>query len=124
MTPELELWFKRWNLPPDAIADFRRIFGVATDPHYNKNAAGEAAVQQNVRLEISRCGGRVWRNNTGVARDVSGRTIRYGLCNDSEKLNRQIKSSDLIGITPVSFHRKQSCGDGQFDGSGSVWERS
>ena len=54
MTPELELWFKRWNLPPDAIADFRRIFGVHTDPHPNQRATGEAAVQQNVRLEISR----------------------------------------------------------------------
>ncbi len=27
--------------------------------------------------------------------------MRYGLCNDTEKLNKAIKSSDAIGIKPV-----------------------
>ena len=42
----------------------------------------------------------LYRNNTGAARDETGRLIRYGLANDSAAMSRSIKSSDLIGITP------------------------
>ena len=33
--------------------------------------------------------------------DQNGRSIRYGLANDSKKVNKVLKSADLIGITPV-----------------------
>jgi hypothetical protein len=61
----------------------------------------EAAVQQEIRLESARRGWRLWRNNNGACMDQQGRLIRYGLGNDSAKMNAEIKSSDLIGITPV-----------------------
>ena len=61
----------------------------------------ETAVQQRVMLEWASQGGQVWRNNVGVAIDLTGRHIRYGLANISKKMNKDIKSSDLIGITPV-----------------------
>lgn len=60
----------------------------------------EAVVQQQVRLELARRGAMVWRNNSGACFDDTGRLIRYGLGNDSEKINKEIKSSDLIGIVP------------------------
>ena len=61
----------------------------------------EATVMQLVRLEASRRGARVFRNNNGAAVDKDGRHIRYGLGNESKQINQVIKSSDLIGITPV-----------------------
>lgn len=64
----------------------------------------EAAVQQLVRIEhCNATRGQIWRNNSGACTDDTGRLIRYGLGNDSAQLNAQIKSSDLIGITPVQI---------------------
>lgn len=61
----------------------------------------ESVVQQRARLLIAKQHGVSWRNNVGACIDQSGRAIRYGLCNDSKKLNEEIKSSDLIGVTPI-----------------------
>ena len=62
----------------------------------------ETVVQQQTRLEHCRLtNGQNWRNNSGACTDDTGRLIRYGLGNDSAQLNAQIKSSDLIGITPT-----------------------
>jgi hypothetical protein len=54
-----------------------------------------------LRLAAQNGGGVLWRNNSGAARDTTGRVIRYGLGNDSARLNETFKSSDLIGVTPV-----------------------
>ena len=61
----------------------------------------EEAIQGAVRLVMPELNGMIWRNNSGAATDVQGRLIRYGLANDSQKMNRQIKSSDLIGMIPM-----------------------
>jgi hypothetical protein len=66
--------------------------------------ASEAAVQQQVRLAMAQAGCQIWRNNSGACMDERGRMIRYGLGNDSAQLNAHIKSSDLIGITPVQAY--------------------
>lgn len=63
----------------------------------------EASVQSHTRLALARMGGLTWRNNVGACEDKSGRIIRYGLCNESAQLNRSLKSSDLVGITPVTI---------------------
>lgn len=63
----------------------------------------EAAVQSHVRLAFSDIGP-IWRNNSGACQDETGRMIRYGLGNDSSALNQHIKSSDLVGITPVTAY--------------------
>lgn len=41
------------------------------------------------------------RNNVGALEDSTGRIVRYGLANDSARVNKFFKSSDYIGITPV-----------------------
>lgn len=63
----------------------------------------ESAVQTHTRLELARAGALVWRNNVGACEDKTGRIIRYGLCNESAQMNRALKSSDLIGVMPVTI---------------------
>ena len=59
----------------------------------------EACVQQEIRLASANDGFMLWRNNSGACKDLTGRLIRYGLGNDSTKINAVMKSSDLIGVT-------------------------
>jgi len=61
----------------------------------------EAEVTVDVRLALSKRGVRCWRNNCGAVTTDDNRHIRFGLGNESASLNKQIKSSDIIGITPV-----------------------
>lgn len=98
----LTQWAARHGVSQAALAELRVMMGVDTDPAKCAAKAGsEAAVQTAIRLEASRLGVRLWRNNVGACKDESGRIIRYGLCNDSAQLNKRIKSSDLIGVRPV-----------------------
>ncbi len=46
-------------------------------------------------------GGAYWRNNRGACYDETGRLIRFGLGNDSDKLDKVYKSSDQIAVVPV-----------------------
>lgn len=61
----------------------------------------EAAIQQQIRLDIATTTVELWRNQVGACEDKTGRVIRYGLMNDSKNLNSQFKSSDLVGIRPL-----------------------
>ena len=55
----------------------------------------EANVLNDCMIALSRAGCTVWRNNTGVLNDATGRPIKFGLCKGS---------SDIVGI----------CADGRF----------
>ncbi len=94
----LTQWAARHGVSAEALAE---LTGIVTDHQSTPNGQSEAAVQQLVRLEASRLGIWLMRNNSGACKDETGRMIRYGLCNDSAQLNKVIKSSDLIGIRPV-----------------------
>ncbi len=61
----------------------------------------EAEVQKRIRLEAPRKGVILWRNNVGVLRDERGVPIRFGLANDTKRLNESVKSGDLIGWRPI-----------------------
>lgn len=64
----------------------------------------EAVVQQHIRLALGQVPGvQCWRNQVGAAEDKTGRVIRYGLMNDSRQLNQNFKSSDLVGIRPITI---------------------
>lgn len=91
-------WQRKWNIPDEAIAEL--LIG-CDSPIYPAAVGNEATVQVDVRLEAAQAGWHLWRNNNGMAMDAKGRPIRFGLANDSAKLNKRIKSADLIGIRPV-----------------------
>ena len=75
----------------------------------------EAAAQSQIRLAAAQQGITLWRNQSGACYDDTGRLIRYGLANDSAQLNRRLKSSDLIGITPILIEpRHLGCRVGVF----------
>lgn len=95
-------WAKRWNVPLEALRELEAAFGA-----YNAGACppvagtSEAAVQAALRMNESKAGGRLWRNNNGAGFMADGSFVRWGLANDSQAMNERFKSSDLIGIRPI-----------------------
>jgi ribosomal protein S19 len=61
----------------------------------------ESTVQQEVQINARSYACTLMRNNSGAFKDSTGRVVRYGLGNISQKHQENIKSSDLIGITSV-----------------------
>lgn len=100
MMGDLEAWALRWGVPPQALEDLRAVLAAPLASNA-RPGDDEAAVISQVRLEASKAGWRLFRNNVGACYDKTDRFIRYGLANDSKKLNDAMKSSDLIGIRPV-----------------------
>ena len=105
MTPLLTEWARRHGVPHLALAELRNMLGVLVadvpvPPHMVGRS--ESHVQSLVRLEAARKGVHLWRNNVGAVQDhETGSFVRYGLANDSAKVNEKLKSADLIGIRPV-----------------------
>lgn len=63
----------------------------------------EAKSSQIVRLRASEWGSRLFRNNNGMAYAPNGRPIYFGLGNESKESTKIMKSSDFIGVTPVTI---------------------
>jgi hypothetical protein len=88
---------------PEAAAALTRI--LCTDATHHQ-AGSEALVQQRVRTSVARQGAMTWRNNVGATKarcpdcNAPQVPVRFGLANDSSRLNKRIKSSDLIGCIP------------------------
>lgn len=101
---DLHEWARRWNIPHGALRDLQLTFGLYTpplDPAAPEADKSEAWAQSMIRLEASEKGVKLFRNNVGALKDERGRLVRYGLGNDSPRMNEVIKSADLIGIRPV-----------------------
>lgn len=101
MNDNLYTWAQRYGVPAGALTELLDI----VDPsraHMPSSAASEAAVQASLRVTAAQHGCSLWRNNNGAMQDDTGRHVRFGLGNDSKKLGDKWKSSDLIGITPVT----------------------
>jgi len=97
----LQQWAQKHRIPAPAIMELLELFGINNHiVPVTTDTGAEAQAQQKVRLAASKAGVRLWRNNVGAYKDERGNFIRYGLCNDSAKLNDALKSSDLIGIKP------------------------
>lgn len=94
-------WAHKWRVPYDAIEDLRHMMRGLDGLVHEQVGTSEAAVQANVRVEASRKGARLWRNNVGALETKDGAMVRYGLANDSSAVNARVKSSDLIGVRPI-----------------------
>lgn len=96
-------WATRNNVSHEALRELHNIFRLNGADKMDVVSVGnsESAVQAQVRLEASRKGIQLWRNNVGVLTDERGVPVRYGLANDSKQLNGVIKSGDLIGWRSV-----------------------
>lgn len=103
MNTQILTWAARHGVTHAALHELAQIFGLHGGHNLPAKVDGtsENAVQSAVRLEASRKGILLFRNNVGVLKDDTGRPVRYGLANDSKEVNRVIKSGDLIGGRPV-----------------------
>jgi len=101
----LTAWAARHSVAPVALAELRALMigEYVFAPASGASLLSEAAVQNNARLEATRRGDRLFRNNVGVLKDERGVPVRFGLANDSAAVNKKIKSSDLIGIKRVTI---------------------
>lgn len=63
----------------------------------------EGYSMQEVRKRASDWKARLMRNNTGVLKDQSGRPVRFGLGNESPKINKIYKTGDYVGWFPVTI---------------------
>lgn len=100
----LHQWAAKWGVSGEAVADLMVAYGhegTAALVGDNETPANETAVVQAIRVEAAQKGLRLFRNNNGATYDENGRFIRYGLANDSEAVNKRIKSADLVGIRPI-----------------------
>ena len=91
-------WSVRWQIPQQAMQELLTM----PLPDSMSTQGTEAAVQNDIRLIASCNGSNLWRNNNGAGKSEDGRYLRWGLGNDSKKINDEFKSSDLIGVTPVT----------------------
>ena len=96
-------WAQKWGIPPEAISDYLNSVGAITEPKSSQSKTPESLVSQKTRLEASRAGVALTRNNVGAGKLENGRFMRWGLWNESAAMNENFKSPDLIGIAPITI---------------------
>lgn len=105
MTPIINEWAIKHHVSKEAVLELQVLFGMHGGHIAPRVGNSESAVQNEVRLEAADKGIRLYRNNVGALPDQRGVPIRFGLANDSPQLNKEIKSSDLIGWRPLVISR-------------------
>jgi hypothetical protein len=93
-------WADRWGIPWDALEDLRKCLTAACSLASVAGDTGrsEAAVSSRIRLEAPKLGYWLGRNNRGAGYMQDGSFIRWGLANDSIKMDKVVKSGDFIGF--------------------------
>lgn len=100
-----EEWAARF--PGAAAALAQTLNAVQSAPVDGGGGKSEGWAQQQVRLKAAHAGWLTWRNNVGATPskcpdcNAPQRVVRYGVANDSAKLNAKVKSADLLGIRPL-----------------------
>ena len=98
----LKDWAKKHGVSDAALAELRGALFPWRPDEVAAAAKTEADTQGLLRVEAGRMGFPLWRNNNGAWLDKGAdRLVRYGLGNDSERVSKKIKSSDLIGCMPA-----------------------
>lgn len=98
-SPTILEWQRKHGITAEALADLVTMVGLTVEA--GDTDGSEKSVQDEARLLISKKGGRAFRNNKGVLKDERGVPVRFGLCNDNEKMGKRLRSSDLITCEPV-----------------------
>ncbi|MBL4769513.1 MAG: hypothetical protein JKY94_17705 [Rhodobacteraceae bacterium] len=100
-------WTARWQVPAQAVAELRSL---SLPDTRDKAGVSEGAVQSEIRIVAAQVECNLMRNNSGATQpprledmDKVFRPVRYGLGNDSARINKVRKSSDLIGLTRVNI---------------------
>lgn len=98
-------WAARHSVSYEALGELLNTLGVinipsaATEPDSDKS---EAWVQSMIKLNAAKGDTlTLFRNNVGALQDKRGIPVRYGLMNESKRMNEKFKSGDLIGIRRV-----------------------
>jgi hypothetical protein len=68
--------------------------------------SNEGAVQNRIRLALSRGATRLFRNNTGALKDQNGRLVHFGLCKGSSDLigwKSVVVTPEMVGQTVAIF---------------------
>lgn len=107
---QLAAWAARWGIAPAALEELRWLTVPPIAPG-SRGEGSETRLSSEVRLGAAGLGVMLFRNNSGMAYNPAGQPVRFGLGNDSAKMNAVFKSSDLIGFTHegrfVAFESKQ-----------------
>lgn len=89
-------WAQKWGVSIDALRD---LAASTTYIPPAKDDGSESRQQSLVRLEAAqRRNVYLFRNNVGAGTMDTGSFVRWGLANDSEAMNKAVKSADLIGF--------------------------
>ena len=99
----IDQWAQRWGVPPAAVQELRHAFTASCAPASDAEQGGrsESWVSSVIRLESTKKGVRLFRNNVGALPSADGQLVRYGLANESKRMNQALKSSDFIGVKPL-----------------------
>lgn len=92
----LLVWATKWGVPEAALRDLVQVY--VPENYESDGPASENRMKSLVRLEAADKGIFLYRNNVGAGRLENGSFVRWGLANDSERINAELKSADLIGI--------------------------
>ena len=68
----LNQWAIKWGVPFEAVEDLRNELGIVNTEPSPQQGESESAIQTRARLEASRKGKRLWRNNIGATMDDKG----------------------------------------------------
>lgn len=100
MTSVFYEWAAQWGVSEAAVRDLQERLGVLSRPQADGPHTGssETDTQQRLILGAACEGWHLTRNNVGAGVDAAGRPVRFGLWNESKRVNEHLKSSDLIGI--------------------------
>ena len=100
----MQAWAQRWNIPPEAVSElFGLLAHVELAPNVTAAVGSEAQVQQGLRVLAPHHDGWLGRNNSGALKDERGNMVRFGLANDSTRLNKVFKTPDLVGFTSITM---------------------
>jgi hypothetical protein len=84
----------------------------------------EYSIQNAIRADAARHRVYLFRNNSGVLYNPDGTPVRFGLGNDSKRINDKLKSSDLIGFDSHGRFISVECKPSDWRGARTDHERA